>query len=150
MLRQVVAVAFAVFCLEACGDQDGLSLQSSEDVTYDSPSAVGNDPMFQYYVANRDYDAAIDLTCSKFSLDCQKISFGKTSSLYNNIAETSALTNKVTISEKAFFNLVVNDQPPQKYSERYRTADVRALAIILVHENFHKKQSAPFNKIWRS
>ncbi len=108
------------FLLRGLRRSDGSSLQSSEDVTYDSPSAVGNDPMFQYYVANRDYDAAIDVTCSKFSLDCQKISFGKTSALYNNIAETSALTNKVTVSEKAFFNLVVNDQPPQKYSERYR------------------------------
>jgi hypothetical protein len=129
MIRVIsLAVIALTFNLVSCGqDESKLFQDNIEDYKTKFTCADSSDD-FAALVNQKKYDAAIKLTCSRFSLNCDlsKISFKTSGSGY---AYTNALSNKVTVLPKAFHY----QQCPKPHEGWF--------AAVLGHEIVHTKQS---------
>ncbi len=92
---------------------------------------------YRQLAASGRYQEALQLTCKRFQLACKGVHFAEHSTFSSHIAETSALTNLVSVTPRAFFVPDRLSENPS-YEEKFQYADMRFLQLILRHELVHK------------
>lgn len=136
--RYFVPMLGLYLSLQGCGRDSSSALQNNDENIYQEYPVLGNSTDFQVNVANGDYDRALESVCSDFQLACNRTSVGR-AAYSENLAETSALSNRITLSTMTFYKVNTDSSVlSADYSERFKMADRRALALFIVHEIFHQ------------